>query len=123
MLNWSFRFQRQANSLFAEPLYLTKYIERVGTGTGDMIRHCREAGLPEPQFRVTDGFALTIPRPPVTTRQTARPLGEKLGDRLGETRDRSNLEKCLALPPTWRDMADMRNLLSDEYFGVNARIV
>jgi hypothetical protein len=29
----------------AEPLYLTRYIERMGTGTGDMIRRCREAGL------------------------------------------------------------------------------
>ncbi|MBI5846233.1 MAG: DUF4062 domain-containing protein [Deltaproteobacteria bacterium] len=50
------------NPLLAEPLYLTKYIERMGTGTGDMIRRCRDAGLPEPEFRMTDGFALTIPR-------------------------------------------------------------
>lgn len=38
------------NPLLAEPLYLTKYIERMGTGTGDMIRRCREVGLPEPTF-------------------------------------------------------------------------
>lgn len=31
-----------ANPLLAEPLYLTQYIERLGTGTGDMIRRCRE---------------------------------------------------------------------------------
>jgi predicted HTH transcriptional regulator len=37
------------NPQLAEPLYLTKYIERMGTGTGDMIRRCREVGLPEPQ--------------------------------------------------------------------------
>jgi hypothetical protein len=36
------------NPLVAEPLYLTKYIERMGTGTGDMIDRCRAAGLPEP---------------------------------------------------------------------------
>ena len=29
------------NPLLAEPLYLTKYIERMGTGTGDMIMRCR----------------------------------------------------------------------------------
>jgi ATP-dependent DNA helicase RecG len=39
-----------ANPLLAEPLYLTQYIERLGTGTGDMIRRCREAGLSEPVF-------------------------------------------------------------------------
>ena len=58
----------------------------MGTGTGDMIRRCREAGLPEPRFQVTDGFTLTIPRPPAATRQSAGPLGERLGEKLGETR-------------------------------------
>ena len=48
------------NPLLAEPLYLTQYIERMGTGTGDMIRRCREAGLREPEFRMTDGFTLTL---------------------------------------------------------------
>jgi ATP-dependent DNA helicase RecG len=31
-------------------LFLAHYIERAGTGTLDMIRLCREAGLPEPEF-------------------------------------------------------------------------
>ena len=48
------------NPLLAEPLYLTQYIERLGTGTGDMIRRCREQGLKEPEFAITDGFRLTI---------------------------------------------------------------
>ena len=50
------------NPLLAEPLYLTKYIERMGTGTRDMIRRCREAGLPEPEFSLSDGFVITIRR-------------------------------------------------------------
>lgn len=50
------------NPLLAEPLYLTKYIERMGTGTRDMIRRCVAAELPEPQFAVTDGFTTTIGR-------------------------------------------------------------
>jgi len=33
---------------------------RMGTGTGDMIRRCREAGLREPKFEMADGFTLTI---------------------------------------------------------------
>ena len=42
-----------ANPLLAEPLYLAKYIERMGTGTGDMIRRCVEARLAtkRPSFR------------------------------------------------------------------------
>jgi len=52
------------NPLLAEPLYLTKYIERMGTGTGDMIERCRKAGLPEPEFKLTDGFVITLRRIP-----------------------------------------------------------
>ena len=40
-----------ANPLIAESLYLLRYIEKMGTGTVDMIRRCAEAGLPEPEFR------------------------------------------------------------------------
>ncbi len=50
------------NPLLAEPMYLTGYIERMGTGTRDIIRHCTEAGLPEPEFAVSDGFQTIIRR-------------------------------------------------------------
>ena len=50
------------NPLLAESLYLTKYIERMGTGTRDMIRKCVAAGLPEPEFSLTDSFVTTIRR-------------------------------------------------------------
>lgn len=53
------------NPLVAEPLYLAKYIERMGTGTGDMIQRCRQAGLTEPEFTQTDGFVVSIRRRPV----------------------------------------------------------
>lgn len=53
------------NPLLAEPMYLTKYIERMGTGIRDMIHRCREAGLPEPEIRLDGGsFVLTIRRRP-----------------------------------------------------------
>lgn len=52
------------NPLLAEPLYLTKYIERMGTGTGDMIERCKNTGLAEPEFSLTDGFVTTIRRKP-----------------------------------------------------------
>ena len=48
------------NPLLAESMYLAEYIERMGTGTLDMIRRCVEAGLPEPEFAVADGFVTTV---------------------------------------------------------------
>lgn len=38
------------NPLLAEALFLSGYIEKSGTGTTEMIRQCRAAGLPEPTF-------------------------------------------------------------------------
>lgn len=36
----------------------------MGTGIHDMIERCREAGLPEPEFILTDGFVTVIRRKP-----------------------------------------------------------
>ena len=49
-----------SNPLLARSLYLTRYIEEIGTGTLDMIRRCRDAGLPEPEFTDSSGFKATI---------------------------------------------------------------
>lgn len=38
------------NPLLAEPMYLARYIEKVGTGTLDMIARSKEAGLAPPNF-------------------------------------------------------------------------
>ena len=48
------------NRLLARSLYLNQYIEEMGTGTLDMIRRCRDAGLPEPEFNDSSGFKTTI---------------------------------------------------------------
>lgn len=51
------------NPLIAEPFFLTKYIEKAGTGTVDMYDNCRKAGLKPPEFRLENGFfILTIRR-------------------------------------------------------------
>lgn len=47
------------NPLLAESLYLTRYIEKLGSGTQKMIELCQEAGLPEPDFELRDGFFIT----------------------------------------------------------------
>ena len=49
------------NPSLANLLFLIKYIERWGTGTNDIIKWCREEGLPEPIFKeVTGGFAVVL---------------------------------------------------------------
>jgi predicted HTH transcriptional regulator len=49
------------NPLIAESLYLTRYIEKAGSGTQRMIELCLAVGLPEPQFEQRSGsFVLTL---------------------------------------------------------------
>ena len=69
------------NPLLAESMYLAEYIERMGTGTLDMIRRCVEAGLPEPGFAVTDGFVTTVWRAtlPWVGRVAERVTGQAYG--------------------------------------------
>jgi hypothetical protein len=61
------------NPLLAESLYLTGYIEKVGSGTQNMIELCKQAGLPEPAFELRDGFFVaTLWRNWLTTAVLAR---------------------------------------------------
>ncbi|MFA5297577.1 MAG: ATP-binding protein, partial [Lutibacter sp.] len=52
-----------ANPLLAEPMYLKGYIERLGTGTADMVRIAKEIGLKEPEFEQDISFKVTLYRP------------------------------------------------------------
>ena len=52
------------NPLIAEPLFLARYIEKLGTGTLDMIAGLREAGLREPEFRQEGGTFMQVLRRP-----------------------------------------------------------
>ena len=61
------------NRLLARSLYLTQYIEELGTGTVDMIRRCREAGLREPEFSDSSGFKTTIWRAKSSERIEVQP--------------------------------------------------
>ena len=61
------------NPLIARPLYLAHYIESLGTGTLDVIRLCREAGLPLPEFQQRGSqFVVTLWRDWVTAEVLAR---------------------------------------------------
>jgi len=73
------------NPLLAEPLYLAKYIERMGTGTGDMINLCKKAGLPEPEFLLTDGFVTRIrPKPELAFKAVGGKTGAVAGQVTGK---------------------------------------
>lgn len=63
-------------------------IEQMGTGTGDMIRRCREAGLPEPEFSLSDGFVTVIRRKAgeVGGQVTGQVAGEVTGEVAGEVK-------------------------------------
>jgi ATP-dependent DNA helicase RecG len=49
-----------ANPLLADPMYLAGYIERLGTGTGDIISLCKDEGLKEPDFIQEEIFRVII---------------------------------------------------------------
>ena len=44
------------NPLLADPLVLTRYVEKADSGILDMIRLCQQAGLPEPEYRQDGGM-------------------------------------------------------------------
>lgn len=65
-----------ANPLIAEPLFLAKYIEKIGTGTVDMYAHCRKAGMKPPEFRAENGFfILTVWRKRLAVRPESQVRG------------------------------------------------
>jgi predicted HTH transcriptional regulator len=63
------------NPLIAQPLYLADYIQKAGSGTTEMIKQCREKGLPEPVF-VSDRYEFkTILARDIYTEETLNKLG------------------------------------------------
>ena len=48
------------NPILAHPVYLAGYIERIGTGTTDVIEECLAAGLEAPVFEQDGDFKVTL---------------------------------------------------------------
>jgi predicted HTH transcriptional regulator len=107
------------NRLLCEPLFLAHYIERAGTGTLDMIRLCREAGLPEPEFRPEgERFVVVVWRHWLTDAAMAQlGLNERQKKAIEELRGREyitnadyqRISECAARTAT-RDLADLVGL-------------
>ena len=51
------------NPVLANPVYLTGYIEQMGTGTTDIIEQCESYGLRKPEFIQEDDFLTILWRP------------------------------------------------------------
>ena len=110
------------NPLLAEPLYLAQYIERMGTGTLDMIRRCSDAGLPEPEFNDSSGFKITIWRATPTEQIKVQPeslpgdLKSKVLNLLADgPMSRSDLSKKLRQKEVSGQLKKVfRDLLTDE---------
>ena len=56
------------NPVLAHPVYLSGYIEQMGTGTTDIIDHCLDYGLRKPEFHQDDDFRVVLWRPEVQER-------------------------------------------------------
>lgn len=76
------------NPLLAEPLFLTRHIEKAGTGILDMIGLCKAAKLRPPEFRQEMGqFIQTLwrpesPRSPMPTEQVSEQVGEQVTEQV-----------------------------------------
>lgn len=48
------------NPLLANPMYIAGSIERIGTGTGDIISKCTDVGLSNPEFIQNEDFKVVL---------------------------------------------------------------
>ena len=95
------------NPLIAEPLFLTRYVEKAGTGILDMIGLCEEANLPTPEFRQESGqFIQTL----------WRPKGAKMGPSKAQVEaQEAQVEAQVELPAT--DVALLKACLEKPHTG------
>lgn len=96
-----------ANPLLADPMYWAGYIEKVGTGTEDIIGKCAAYGLPAPEYSLDADFRVIIWR-----RQTGIAATEKTTEKI--------LSLIKSMPEiTMADLAKTLNLSEDGiYFHI-----
>lgn len=106
-----------SNPILAHPVYLAGYIERIGTGTTDIVEKCVEAGLPTPEYKQDGtGFKVVIWRKHKNEDDPQTKLtgqGISMGDvqndaqndaqKLIATRARKILEKMISNPHISKD--------------------
>lgn len=72
------------NPLLANPVYLAGYIERMGTGTRDIVSKCVELGLREPEFIQNEEFKVTLWRKEEVTGQAGTKQGPSRDQATGQ---------------------------------------
>jgi len=116
-----------ANPLLAEPLYLAGYIERLGTGTSDIVRIAKECGLKEPEFVQSDDFKAIIYRKQVSGEVSGEVTGEVSGQVTGQVSGQVTgqvplevLKVILVLEGEMKrsEMQQILQLKHDDYFRV-----
>jgi len=105
------------NLLLAEPMYLAGYIERIGTGTMDMLVKCKEKGLREIEFIQDDVFKTIIWRNGAFAGQFSGELtGEVTGEVSGEVK---RVVSVLTKPMKRSEIQKILQLRHDDYFRLN----
>ena len=111
------------NPVIAHPLFLTGYIEHLGTGTTDMIADCAEYGLRAPEFIQAEDFRTVIWRKEKVTEREEKVIehGEKVTEqdaKSNRAEAKSNrvrltakqqkvLEFCDEMPRTAQEILEM----------------
>ena len=111
------------NPVIAHPLFLTGYIEHLGTGTTDMIADCAEYGLRTPEFIQAEDFRTVIWRKEKVTEREEKVIehGEKVTEqdaKSNRAEAKSNrvrltakqqkvLEFCDEMPRTAQEILEM----------------
>ena len=87
------------NELLAKPMYLKGYIEKTGTGTGDVIDYCRQWKLSSPEFVEESDFRVILRRKTTTgtTEETSPQTTRKTTGKNQEFEARGALEKIRGL--------------------------
>jgi len=104
-----------ANPLLAEPMYLKGYIERVGSGTLDILRIAGENGLQEPVFEQDDSFKTILYRMQTTQEVSGEVSGGVSGEVSGEV-----LKVIMVLEGEMKrsEIQQVLQLKHDDYFRV-----
>lgn len=72
------------NTRIAECLYQTGYIERLGTGTLDMMHAMEETDLPEPRFLLDSNFTVILYRKDIDAEEATKEVTEEATEEVTE---------------------------------------
>lgn len=100
------------NPLLANPVYLAGYIERMGTGTRDIVSKCLELGLRQPEFHQNEEFRVTLWRKEETSGSVTIESGlswDQVGTKLGLSWDQ--VKKVLNICLTDRSMVEIMEVV------------